>query len=84
MDKLGLQHQFLPPQIRPLSDDMVVFGRAMPVLEADIHGESTGPRASTAMKQPIGLMFQALDDLKTGRFTSAPAHLHTMLCGVNS
>ena len=40
MDKLGLQHQFLPPRIRPLHADMVVIGRAMPVLEADAFQES--------------------------------------------
>ncbi len=30
MDKLDLQHQFLPPQIQPLRQDMVVIVRAMP------------------------------------------------------
>ena len=28
MDKLGLQQQFLPPRIRPLSPEMVVVGKA--------------------------------------------------------
>ena len=32
MDKMELQHQFLPPQIRPLAEEMVLVGRAMPVL----------------------------------------------------
>ena len=36
MDKLGLLHQFLPPDLKPLRDDMVVIGRAMTVLEADV------------------------------------------------
>ena len=36
MDKMGLQHQFLPPQIRPLRPDMVMIGRAMPVLAVDV------------------------------------------------
>src|SRR5690349_16658107 len=52
MDKLGLLHQFLPPRIQPLRDDMVVIGRAMPVLEADI---DTGSESAT--NQPFGLMF---------------------------
>ena len=39
MDKMGLLHQFLPSAIRPLQDDMVVLGRAMPVLEADVYTE---------------------------------------------
>ena len=39
MDKMGLMHQFLPPQIQPLRDDMVVVGRAMTVLQADVFAE---------------------------------------------
>ena len=41
MDKMGYTRQFLPPQIRPLRDDMLVVGRAMTVLEADVleHGK---------------------------------------------
>ena len=35
LDKLGFQHQFLPPQIKPLRDDFITIGRAMPALEAD-------------------------------------------------
>ena len=36
MDKMGYTRQFLPPRIRPLRDDMLVAGRAMTVLEADV------------------------------------------------
>ncbi len=64
MDKLGLQHQFLPPQIRPLRDDMVVIGRAMPVLEADVFQESVASDNNPIMSKPFGLMLEALDDLK--------------------
>jgi regulator of RNase E activity RraA len=64
MDKLGLRRQFLPPQIRPLREDMVVIGRAMPVLEADVFGEIVEGSANPLMSQPFGLMFRALDDLK--------------------
>ena len=39
MDKMRLQHQFLPPQIRPLNPDMVLIGRAMPVLSVDVFEE---------------------------------------------
>jgi hypothetical protein len=35
LDAQGFRHQYLPPNIRPLSDDMVIIGRAMTVLEAD-------------------------------------------------
>jgi regulator of RNase E activity RraA len=59
MDRLGLLHQFLPPRIRPLRPDMVVLGRAMTVLEADIPDAAGGPPPH----EPFGLMMQALDDL---------------------
>jgi regulator of RNase E activity RraA len=58
MDTMGLLHQFLPPQIKPLRDDMVVTGRAMTVLEADV------PSDTDFVSEPFGLMFRALDDLK--------------------
>lgn len=69
MDKLGLRRQFLPPRIRPLSPEMVVVGRAMPVLEADwFEGAPGGTRAAepagNPLERPFGLMLQALDDLK--------------------
>ncbi len=40
MDKMGYLHQFLPPRIRPIRDDMLIAGRAMTVLEADVHDNS--------------------------------------------
>jgi regulator of RNase E activity RraA len=58
MDSLGLRHQFLPPQVQPLRADMVVIGRAMPVLEEDICDEPP------AGERRFGLMFEALDDLR--------------------
>jgi regulator of RNase E activity RraA len=64
MDKLGLQHQFLPPQIRPLRADMVVVGRAMTVLEADVFSESVPGSANPLMSKPFGLMLEALDNLQ--------------------
>ena len=42
MDSLGFTHQFLPPEIQPLRDDMIVCGRAMTVLEADDEGGDDG------------------------------------------
>lgn len=63
MDQLGMQQQFLPPRIRPLSDDMVVIGRAMPVLEADIF-EGNVSHANPLLAKPFGMMLEALDDLK--------------------
>ena len=58
MDSLGLLQQFLPPEIRPLRDDMIVVGRAMPVLEHDLTGDRP--------VKPFGLMLEALDNLKPG------------------
>ena len=62
MDKMGFTHQFLSPRIRPLRDDMMVVGRAMTVLEADVllsdHSENY------ILQKPFGLMLEALDDLK--------------------
>lgn len=66
MDKLGLQHQFLPPQIRPLRDDMVLLGRAMPVLSMDCFTERVKGTANSISDKPFGLMLEALDDLKAG------------------
>jgi regulator of RNase E activity RraA len=66
MDTMGLLHQFLPPHIKPLHDDMVVVGRAMTVLEADVSTELSGPYATDFTAEPFGLMLKALDDLKAG------------------
>jgi regulator of RNase E activity RraA len=66
MDKLRLRHQFLPPQIRPLRGDMVVIGRAMPVLAVDVFEEKVTGSANALMEKPFGLMLEALDALRTG------------------
>ncbi len=65
MDKMGLQHQFLPPGIVPLERSMVVCGRAMPVLEADVFDEAVQGSHNPLSARPFGLMMDALDDLKT-------------------
>lgn len=64
LDKLGYLHQFLPPEIKPLSSDMMIIGRAMPVLEADVFGEIIEDTRNPVMKKSFGMMFEALDDLK--------------------
>ena len=64
LDKMGYLHQFLPADIEPLDDDMVLAGRAMPVLEADIY-DAEGSNSPLAGK-PFGLMLEALDSLKPG------------------
>lgn len=64
MDKLDLVRQFLPPQIQPLRQDMVLIGRAMPVLSGDVFEESIKDTANNLSAKPFGLMLEALDDLK--------------------
>lgn len=66
LDKMGFQHQFLSPKIKPLRSDMVTIGRAMPVLEADVFGEKVEQTQLEVMKKPFGIMFEALDSLKPG------------------
>ena len=66
MDKMELFHQFLPPAIKPLRHDMVLIGRAMPVLSVDVFRERISGSANKLMEKPFGLMLEALDDLKTG------------------
>ena len=39
LDKMNYRHQFLPQRIQPMREEMVVAGRAMPVLEADAFEE---------------------------------------------
>ncbi len=62
LDVMGFTRQFLPQAIQPLRDDMVLAGRAMPVLQAD-WVEQEGGAAGQAAK-PFGLMLEALDDLR--------------------
>ncbi|MEO6812391.1 MAG: RraA family protein [Ginsengibacter sp.] len=64
LDKLGFLHQFLPQQLKPLDPKMVVIGRAMPVLEADVFDEVAENSNNPIMQKPFGLMFEALDSLK--------------------
>ncbi|HKN03433.1 MAG TPA: RraA family protein [Buttiauxella sp.] len=64
LDGIGLQNQFLNPQLQPLAMHMRIAGRAMPVLEADyvtFPGIKThGPLGDKA----FGVMFEALDSLQ--------------------
>ena len=66
MDKMGLQKQFLPPQIRPLKEEMVLVGRAMTVLEADCFEAHSPGSQNPVMVKSFGLMLEALDDIKPG------------------
>ena len=66
LDKMGYLHQFLPPNIKPLDEDFVVIGRAMPVLEADVFEEVVDGTNNPVMQKPFGIMFEALDSLREG------------------
>lgn len=64
LDSMGLLKQFLSPGIRPLAPSMVVIGRAMPVLEANCFAADEPAGQLPLSRQPFGLLFQALDDLR--------------------
>lgn len=55
LDAMGYTHQFLPPEIRPLREEMKLAGRAMTVLMIDVFGPQ---------KKPFGLLTEALDQLQ--------------------
>lgn len=60
LDQMGYVHQFLPSRIQPLREHMVVAGRAMTVLEADVCAGEGG--RNPVLQRNFGL--EALDDLK--------------------
>ena len=66
LDLMGHSHQFLPPHIHPLKDDMKIAGRACTVLEHDVYGPQ---------KKPFGLLTEALDQLQKNEvYVATGAH----------
>jgi len=61
MDAMGRTHQFLPPQIRPVSENMRIVGRAKTILEADCCGRRVHHEDRD---HAFGVMFDALDSIK--------------------
>jgi 4-hydroxy-4-methyl-2-oxoglutarate aldolase len=57
LDQLGRTHQFLPQAIHALRPDVVLVGRAMPVLITDVF---------EAQRSPFGRLTEALDQLEPG------------------
>lgn len=55
LDRMGHRVHFLPPAIRPLRPDMVVAGRAAPVIIGDAPGTP---------EDPFGKLLEALDSLR--------------------
>ena len=64
LDTMGLMNQFLSPQIKALRPDMVVLGRAMPVVEANAFAATQAQGQTPLSRKPFGLLFEALDDLR--------------------
>src|SRR5580692_9837130 len=64
LDKQNLVHQYLPPEIRPLSPQAVLIGRAMPVLAGDAFQVCAEGSRNPLNERPFGLMLEALDDLR--------------------
>jgi len=85
LDKMGYQHQFLSPQLKPIQSKMVIIGRAMPVLEADFFADSAEGHAPVT-GIPFGLMFRALDDLKKNEvyICSGSSHRYALWGGLMS
>lgn len=57
LDELGHYHQFLPRDVQAITAEMIVAGRAMPVLTCDVYGEQ---------EKPFGLLTEALDQIQPG------------------
>ncbi len=55
LDELGYYHQFLPQEIRPLTNDMKLAGKACTVLMIDVFGKQ---------EKPFGRLTEALDQLE--------------------
>lgn len=75
IDRMELVHQFLPPQIQPLQQDMVVIGRAMPVLSGDVFEKRIEGTANRLSAKPFGLMLEALDDPRRCCFCKVLDHV---------
>ena len=72
LDAMGYTHQFLPPNIRPLKDDMKLAGFACTILEHDVFGPQ---------KKPFGLLTEALDQLKENEIYVATGAHNSALWG---
>ncbi|MCY4259740.1 MAG: hypothetical protein OXC91_05715, partial [Rhodobacteraceae bacterium] len=60
MDRMGFLTRFLPPYLHVLDRRMIIAGRAVTVLEADVFEESAEASMNPLMAKPFGLMFEAL------------------------
>lgn len=72
LDVMGYTHQFLPPTIRPLKDDMKIAGKVCTVLEYDVFSQP---------KKPFGLLTEALDQLQKNEVYVATGARNSALWG---
>ncbi|MGI5900723.1 MAG: RraA family protein [Christensenellales bacterium] len=72
LDLMGYVHQFMPPYIRPITNDMKLAGKACTVLEHDVFGPQ---------KKPFGLMTEALDQLEKNEIYVATGAHNSALWG---
>ena len=72
LDWLGHFHHFLPQELQPLREDMVVVGRAMPVLISEVHGPQ---------KEPYGRLTEALDQIQPGEVYIATGAMNSASWG---
>jgi 4-hydroxy-4-methyl-2-oxoglutarate aldolase len=72
LDALGCYHQFLPREIQPMTTDMKIAGRAMPVLSCDVYGEQD---------KPFGKLTEALDQIEPGEVYIAGGSMSSALWG---
>ena len=72
LDSLGCFHQFLPREIQPMTPDMKVIGRAMPVLTCNVYGEQ---------EKPFGLLTEALDQIQPGEVWVSGGSMGSALWG---
>lgn len=72
LDSLGCYHQFLPREIQPLTEQMKVAGRAMPVLICGVHGEQ---------EKPFGYLTEALDQIEAGEVWVSGGNMSSALWG---
>lgn len=69
-------HPFLPPGGPTiLQAEMVLIGRAMPVLSREVFAEKAEGSANKLSAKPLGLMLKALDELRVNEAFASTKHL---------
>lgn len=72
LDSLNCFNQFLPREIQPMTPDMKVVGRAMPVLTCNVYGEQ---------EKPFGQLTEALDQIQPGEVWVSGGSMNSALWG---